>query len=46
MGALDQVAPIPPEPLVFEAGTTFFRGQVTFTIEILDPADGSTEGEG
>ena len=47
LGALDEIAPIPPEPLVFEAGTTFYRGLVTFTIEILDPADAaSTEGEG
>lgn len=47
LGALEEIAPIPPEPLVFEAGSTFYRGQVTFTIEILDPSDdASTEGEG
>lgn len=46
LGALEEIAPIPPEPAVFEPGSTFYRGFVTFTVEILDPETTSMEGEG
>jgi type IV pilus assembly protein PilM len=45
LGNLDEIAPIPPEPPVFEPGSTYYRGFVTFTIEILDPAQNTAEGE-
>ena len=46
LGDLNELAPIPPEPAVFEPGSTYYRGMVTFTVEILDPAaDASEEGD-
>ena len=46
LGDLNALAPIPPEPPVFEPGSTYYRGLVTFTVEILDAsAEASDEGE-
>ena len=45
LGKLEEIAPIPPEPPVFEPGSTYYRGFVTFTVEVRDPAQAANEGE-
>jgi len=37
VGALDASAPIPSEPTLFAPGAEYYRGKVTFRIEILAP---------
>lgn len=44
MGALDVIAPIPPEPGLFAPGSEYHRGRITFRIEILDPAQPKAGG--
>ncbi len=48
LGELGSLAPIPLEPSLFEPGSTYYRGYVTFTIEIIDQSKtgGNASGEG
>ena len=46
LGKIDGIAPMPGRPSLFNAGDTFYRGEVTFRIEILDPNAQNDGGEG
>ncbi|HAW95885.1 MAG: hypothetical protein CMJ33_00560 [Phycisphaerae bacterium] len=46
LGELDRIAPLPGRPALFETGQTYYRGEVTFRIEILDPNAQNDGGEG
>ena len=37
LGDLNAIAPIPAEPMLYELGSTFYSGVVTFRVEILEP---------
>jgi hypothetical protein len=37
LGDLNNIAPIPSEPLLYELGSTFYSGVITFRVEILEP---------
>lgn len=44
VGDLDKIAPIPEEPSLYTPGDEYYRGHVTFRIEILDPAQQTIDG--
>jgi type IV pilus assembly protein PilM len=46
LGKLDAIAPLPGMPSLFLPGQIFYRGEVTFRIEILDPNAQNDGGEG
>ena len=46
LGKIDGIAPLPGQPSLFEPGQIFYRGEVTFRIEILDPNAQNDGGEG
>jgi hypothetical protein len=46
LGNIDGIAPLPGMPSLFFPGQTFYRGEVTFRIEILDPKAQNDGGEG
>mgnify|MGYP001405944484 CR=1 FL=1 len=46
LGKIDGIAPLPGRPSLFNAGDTFYLGEVTFRIEILDPNAQNDGGEG
>ena len=46
LGNLDGIAPLPGRPSLFKTGQTYYRGEVTFRIEILDPNAQNDGGEG
>ena len=46
LGELDRIAPLPGRPALFKTGQTYYRGEVTFRIEILDPNAQNDGGEG
>jgi hypothetical protein len=46
LGKLDGIAPLPGMPSLFLPGQIFYRGEVTFRVEILDPNAQNDGGEG
>lgn len=37
LGDLNNIAPIPSEPMLYKLGSTFYSGVITFRVEILEP---------